>query len=155
MADGTQSTAQRYPSDAEVQAGDPRLGSPSANELLDVYQRTARRDRREAVSIDAFGVVLPAGADEATHDAIREDTRSLWRELNAGEVPWEQAVRAYDAAGLHGVVSGRMYRAGELNEELDAAVFKASLGEVLEPVEVRVLLWSGCSIAKWWTATCP
>lgn len=113
----------------------------SEDELLDIYQRTARRDRREAVAIDAFGVVLPAGVDEETRDAIREDTRSLWKELNAGEVPWDQAVRAYDAAGLHGVVSGRMYRAGELNEELDAAVFQAELGDVLEPVEVGSVLF--------------
>jgi len=113
----------------------------SEDELLDVYQRSARRDRREAVAIDAFGVLLPAGADEATHDAIRADTRMLWQELNSGEVPWDQAVLAYDAAGLHGVVTGKMYRAGELNEELDAAVFEAALGDVLEPVEVGSVLF--------------
>jgi len=113
----------------------------SEDELLDIYQRTARRDRREAVAIDAFGVVLPAAADDATHDAIRADTRKLWQELTSGAVAWEQAVMAYDAAGLHDVVSGRMYKVGELNEELDTAVFEAALGDILEPVEVGSVLF--------------
>jgi parvulin-like peptidyl-prolyl isomerase len=113
----------------------------SEDELLDIYQRTARRDRREAVAIDAFGVVLPAAADGATHDAIRADTRKLWQELTSGAVAWDQAVMAYDAAGLHDVVSGRMYKVGELNEELDTAVFEAALGDILEPVEVGSVLF--------------
>ena len=111
------------------------------DEVFDTYQRSVRSDRYEGVGIDAFGVLLPPQSSGEEQRAIREATQGIVDRIHSGELTWEEAVATHDQAGLHGVVSGRTYRRGELTDALDAQVFEAEVGTVMQPTEVGSVLF--------------
>ena len=102
------------------------------DEVFDAYQRSVRSGRHEGVEIDAFGVLLPPQSPEEEQRQIREATQRIVERIHSGEMTWESAVATHDQAGLHGVVSGRTYRRGELTDALDQKVFEEEVGTVME-----------------------
>ena len=111
------------------------------DEVFDAYQRSVRSERHEGVGIDAFGVLLPPQSSDGEQRAIREATQGIVDRIQSGDLTWENAVATHDQAGLHGVVSGRTYRRGELTDALDARVFEAEVGTVMQPTEVGSVLF--------------
>ncbi len=110
------------------------------DEVRDVYKRTERSSRAEQVTLDAFGVILPADADE---QAIADEVAAIEQvvaDLREGRADWEQVAAERDDAQLASVVGGRAYERGQLHEAVDEAAFSAEVGEVVGPIRVgRVL----------------
>jgi len=111
------------------------------DEVFDAYQRSVRSERHEGVGIDAFGVLLPPQSTQEEERAIREATQGIVDRIHSGELTWEKAVATHDQAGLHGVVTGRTYRRGELTDALDQKVFEEEVGAVMQPTEVGSVLF--------------
>lgn len=111
------------------------------DEVVDAYRRSERSERYEGVSIDAFGVLVPPQSSEEEQAEIRASTQALVDQVRSGQLAWERAVELHDQAGLHGVVSGRTYRKGELTEALDQQVFEQEVGSVIDPAEVGSVLF--------------
>lgn len=112
------------------------------DELRDAYKRSARREKKQVVEVSALGIVVPETATPEEEAQMIEQTRALVAALNAGEIPWEEAVADYDGADLATALGGQAYEQGVLLEPLDEAVFQAEVepGTVLEPVRLGQVL---------------
>jgi len=112
------------------------------DELADAYKRSTRREKKQVVQLSALGIVVPEGATREDEDAIIEQTLALVASLNAGAVPWDDAVRDYDGADLASAIGGQAYQQGQLVDAIDAAVFAAGVvpGTVLEPLRLGQVL---------------
>jgi parvulin-like peptidyl-prolyl isomerase len=117
----------------------PRI-AVSDDEILDFYQKTARREQRLEVGIDALGLTIPPDADLPE---VMAQARGLVDSINAKELSWEDAVRDYDAAGLSEVVSGNSYTAGGLTPKVESVVFSEDtpLDQVQLPIQVDQVLF--------------
>lgn len=106
------------------------------DEVKDLYDRTARGESSDAVVLDAFGVVLPVDDQDATIATITD----VVAKLNAGELDFAEARTTYDLAGLGAAMGDKPYKKGDLAPAIDAVVFEAPLGTVLEPIRVGGVL---------------
>lgn len=111
------------------------------DEIRDLYQRTVRKGAALEASLSALGIVIPQGAEPELEQQILSETGKLVGALNSGDLPWEEAVQQYDAAGLADIVGGRTYRQGQLTGPVDQVVFSADLGVVQPPIRVGNVLF--------------
>ncbi|MEQ1567636.1 MAG: SurA N-terminal domain-containing protein, partial [Myxococcota bacterium] len=112
----------------------PRI-SIREDELLDLYQRTARDVTRPVVKVSGIGIAMAAGATPEQQAAALAQAEGLVADLNAGKVAWEEAVRLYDA-GASGMFVGQEFDQGSMIEPLAGVVFTAPIGVVQPPVRV-------------------
>lgn len=105
------------------------------DQLKDAYRKLlAERGGDEVVELLAFVRLLPAGADEATRQAIVELARQGAARVRAGE-SFAAVALELDQAGF-GAQGGAMgtFRQGELAAALDGAAFGTPVGQPSEPV---------------------
>ncbi|MCA9567555.1 MAG: peptidyl-prolyl cis-trans isomerase [Myxococcales bacterium] len=114
----------------------PRV-TVSPDEVKDLYDRTARGQSKDAVVLDALGVVLPP---DGSSEAAVAQVDALVAKLRAGEITFAEARELYDAAGLGAAIGDRVYERGKLAPQLDAVVFDAPVDEVLPPVRLGNVL---------------
>ena len=84
------------------------------NEVQDRYQRETRRMKKDVAMVTGFGIALPEGTDPvpeappegsdpadppSERDQVRAQANLLVNALNAGEIPWDEAVVKFDGAG--------------------------------------------------------
>lgn len=126
-----------------TQAFQARILAPrvtvTEDEMRDLYQRTMRKVVTPGVRLSGFGIGVPPDATPEQQAEIETQAEQLVASLNAGEIPWDEAVRLYDA-GLAGLFQERVYEPGELVEPLGGAVFAPDvpIGVVLPPVRMRM-----------------
>lgn len=120
----------------------PRV-TVSDDEVLDIYQRTARRERRLQVTFDALGIQIDTDATDEQVAEMITAAADLVGSINGGELDWATAVKDYDAAGLSKIVSGRPYDRGELTPQVEEELFNEEipLNEVLAPIRVGNVLF--------------
>lgn len=111
------------------------------DEVRDAYKRTERSSRAPEVKLEALGMLVPADADPAAEAAVLAKAAEVVAAVNAGTLPWEQAIAEHDQAQLATVVGGRTYARGELNDAVDQAAFAAEPGKVVGPVQVGKVLF--------------
>jgi peptidyl-prolyl cis-trans isomerase SurA len=112
------------------------------DELRDAYKRSARREKKQVVSLSALGIVVPEGATADEEAEMIEQTQALVEALNAGAMEWSEAQADYDGAGLQQAIGGQSYGKGELVDPIDAAIFGAEVvpGQVLPPIRLGQVL---------------
>ena len=113
----------------------------SEDEVRDIYKRTERSSRAEEVNLDAFGMLIPAEADEEQEAEVLSKAAELVAGLKAEELEWDAVVEEHDQAQLASVVGGRSYAEGQLNETVDQAAFAAKVGDIVGPVQVGKVLF--------------
>lgn len=111
------------------------------DEIRDLYQRTVRKGSALEAKLSALGIIVPPDADPDTAATIIAETEKLVAAVNAGQIPWEEAVAQYDQAGLAQIVGGRTYRQGQLTGPIDELAFAAEPGIVQAPVRVGNVLF--------------
>ncbi len=118
----------------------PRV-AVSSDEVLDAYQRTARKEQKMEIEIEAIGILVPEDADQQTRIDMVAQAAGLVTAINSEEVSWEEAVEKYDGAGLNEIVTGRAYPKGTLDAKLEKVAFDAEIGVTLPPVLVDRILF--------------
>ncbi len=113
----------------------PRV-SVTDDEVKDLYDRTAREQTKEAVVLDALGIVLPPDEEAA----MTAQVGALVEQLRSGALDFEEARARFDAAGLGAAIGDRPYARGQLTPQLEKVVFDAPVGEVLDPIRVGQVL---------------
>lgn len=111
------------------------------DELLDAYQRTARKQQQLEVALDAMGMIIDASADEEGQAAAIATAADVVAQVNDGTLSWDDAVAAHDSAGLSTIVGGRSYTRGELTGAVDDAAFDGEVGVVQGPIQVGSVLF--------------
>ncbi len=113
----------------------PRV-SVTEDDLKDLYQRTARREKRPVARLDALGMtILPEEVD-----AQRAELGTVVEQLRAGTLAWAEAAQRFDLAGISDVLSGRDWEPGQLVGELDRIAFSHDVGTVVGPIDVGSML---------------
>lgn len=110
------------------------------DEVLDLYNRTARSTVRPVASVAGFGVAVPPGAPPEVVAAVEQQAAELVAALNAGTTGWEEAVSLYDGAGLAAMFGGKEFDQGALVEPIDRVVFAAEVGRVQAPLRMGDVL---------------
>lgn len=118
----------------------PRV-AVAEDEVLDAYQRTARKERKLEVELEGIGILVPADADQQLRISMVAQAAELVTSINAEEITWAAAVEEYDGAKLNEIVTGRPYQEGDLDEVLDKVVFSAEIGVTQAPVLVGEVLF--------------
>ena len=118
----------------------PRV-AVAQDEVVDAYQRTARKERSLEVDLEGIGIVVPTEADQQTRINMVAQAAELVTAINKEEVTWAEAVEQYDGAGLNEIVTGRSYGPGVLDDVLDKVAFAAEIGVTQPPVMVGEVLF--------------
>jgi len=119
----------------------PRV-SITDDELRDLYTRQSRREVKQEVVLQALGINIPDGIADEELGQMVDQAKALVAAINAGAVPWSDAVRDYDGADLANIFGGKPWKKGVLVEALDEAVFSPEVvpGTVIGPVPVGTVL---------------
>jgi len=112
------------------------------DELNDAYKRSARREKKQVVALSALGIVVPEGITPEDEKQMIDQTVALVASLNAGAIPWDDAVRDYDGADLQAALGGQSYQEGQLVDAIDDVVFGPEVlpGQVLAPLRLGQVL---------------
>jgi peptidyl-prolyl cis-trans isomerase SurA len=124
-----------------TQAFQARILAPrvtvSEDELRDLYQRTSRQVTTPAVRLSGLGIAVAQEATDEQRQAVLAQAAAVVEELNAGELPWDEAVTKYDV-GVTGMFADTLFEPASLVEPISAAVFAAGVqaDQVLPPIPV-------------------
>jgi peptidyl-prolyl cis-trans isomerase SurA len=107
------------------------------DELRDLYQRNKRGVTTPAVRMSGLGIAIPPEASEPDQAMAMAQATELVVELNAGTVPWDEAVARFDS-GVAPMFVDQTFEPGTLVAPIAAAVFVegVEVGQVLPPVPV-------------------
>jgi parvulin-like peptidyl-prolyl isomerase len=106
------------------------------DEVRDYYNDTARQVVKPMVRVSVFGVALPPGVTPEQEAQILGKVTEVVADLNAQKLPWEEAVRLYDA-GVSGVFKDEFIEPGTLAEPLPQLAATAPVGVVQPPVKLQ------------------
>ena len=118
----------------------PRV-AVAEDEVLDAYQRTARKERALEIELEAIGILIPSEADQQLRIEMVGQAAKLVASINGEEIAWADAVEQFDSAGLNDIVTGRSYAKGDLDATLDGVAFAAEVGVTQPPVLVGEVLF--------------
>jgi hypothetical protein len=91
--------------------------------------------------VSAFGIPIdPAATPEAQAETVRQ-AGILVTAIREGRVTWDDAVAAYDGAGIASMFVDREFTQGSLVEPVDAVVFATEAGAIADPVRVGDVLF--------------
>lgn len=105
------------------------------DEIKDLYQRTSRKVTKPSVKVSGLGIAIPPDATPSQQELLLTQATGLVASLNAGEIPWDQAVQLYDA-GASAMFEDQDFVPGSLIEPLGSVVFNAEVGVVQPPVRM-------------------